>query len=190
MSREPSKINAAAVGRGHCRLHAVCAASARKVLRKLPRRRGRGAEGARPDPAAGVRDVRRTVRDADREPDVGRALHAPAKPPPGFRDRGHADGRGLLDDGPEGLRDAGADDRAVVPQQAHPDRLERQAPRGQGGCDESAAAHLLGRHHGAPSSARKEIRSEPDPEFQGVDWLAVRPRLKNRARIVRPGPID
>jgi hypothetical protein len=41
-----------------------------------------------------------------------------------------------------------------------------------------------------PFFGEEEIRSEPDPEFQGVDWLAVRPRLKTAPRIVRPGPID
>jgi hypothetical protein len=35
-----------------------------------------------------------------------------------------------------------------------------------------------------------EIRQIPDPEFQGVDWLAVRPRIATAPRIVRPGPLD
>ena len=35
-----------------------------------------------------------------------------------------------------------------------------------------------------------EIREIPDPEFQGVDWLAVRPRIKTAPRLTRPGPID
>lgn len=35
-----------------------------------------------------------------------------------------------------------------------------------------------------------EVRAEEDPEFQGVDWLAIRPRLKTAPVIVRPGPVD
>jgi hypothetical protein len=35
-----------------------------------------------------------------------------------------------------------------------------------------------------------EVRAEDDPVFPGVDWLSVRPLLKNAPRIVRPGPID
>ncbi len=41
-----------------------------------------------------------------------------------------------------------------------------------------------------PFYGEEEIRAEPDPGFQGVDWLAVRPRLKTAPRIVRPGPVD
>ena len=35
-----------------------------------------------------------------------------------------------------------------------------------------------------------EVRQIPDPEFQGVDWLAIRPRIATAPRIVRPGPVD
>jgi len=35
-----------------------------------------------------------------------------------------------------------------------------------------------------------EIRQIDDPVFQGVDWLAIRPRVKTAPRIVRPGPVD
>ncbi len=35
-----------------------------------------------------------------------------------------------------------------------------------------------------------EIREIPDPEFQGIDWLAVRPRVRSAPRITRPGPLD
>ena len=35
-----------------------------------------------------------------------------------------------------------------------------------------------------------EIREIPDPEFQGVDWLAVRPKIQTAPRIIRPGPLD
>ena len=35
-----------------------------------------------------------------------------------------------------------------------------------------------------------EIKQIPDPEFQGVDWLAVRPLVQNAPTITRPGPVD
>ena len=65
-----------------------------------------------------------------------------------------------------------------------------------------------GRHHGVkvdevslqrliawvdtmcPYYGEEEIRRIPDPVFQGVDWLAIRPRIATAPRIVRPGPVD
>ncbi len=41
-----------------------------------------------------------------------------------------------------------------------------------------------------PYNGDEEIRQEPDPVFQGVDWLAVRPFLKTAPVILRPGPVD
>lgn len=41
-----------------------------------------------------------------------------------------------------------------------------------------------------PYNGEEEIRSEPDPVFQGVDWLSIRPRIQTAPRIVRPGPVD
>jgi hypothetical protein len=41
-----------------------------------------------------------------------------------------------------------------------------------------------------PYSGDEEVREEDDPVFPGVDWLAVRPRIKTAPRIVRPGPVD
>lgn len=41
-----------------------------------------------------------------------------------------------------------------------------------------------------PYMGDEEIREIPDPVFQGVDWLAVRPKIKTAPRIVRPGPMD
>lgn len=41
-----------------------------------------------------------------------------------------------------------------------------------------------------PYMGDEEVRQIPDPEFQGVDWLAVRPVIKNAPVIVRPGPVD
>lgn len=41
-----------------------------------------------------------------------------------------------------------------------------------------------------PYRGDEEVRAEDDPVFQGVDWLAIRPRIKTAPRIVRPGPVD
>jgi hypothetical protein len=41
-----------------------------------------------------------------------------------------------------------------------------------------------------PYMGDEEVRAIPDPVFQGVDWLAIRPRIKTAPRIVRPGPVD
>jgi hypothetical protein len=42
----------------------------------------------------------------------------------------------------------------------------------------------------APYRGLEEVRELDDPQFPGVDWLAVRPRIKTAPRIVRPGPVD
>lgn len=41
-----------------------------------------------------------------------------------------------------------------------------------------------------PYLGDEEVRQIPDPVFQGVDWLAVRPQIENAPVIPRPGPVD
>ena len=41
-----------------------------------------------------------------------------------------------------------------------------------------------------PYRGDEEVRQIPDPVFQGVDWLSIRPKIKTAPRIVRPGPVD
>jgi len=41
-----------------------------------------------------------------------------------------------------------------------------------------------------PYMGDDEIRRIEDPVFQGVDWLAIRPRIRTAPVIVRPGPVD
>jgi len=41
-----------------------------------------------------------------------------------------------------------------------------------------------------PYMGDDEVRELSDPVFQGVDWLAVRPKIKTAPRITRPGPVD
>jgi len=40
-----------------------------------------------------------------------------------------------------------------------------------------------------PYMGDEEIRQIPDPVFQGVDWLAVRPKIASAPKIARPGPV-
>ena len=41
-----------------------------------------------------------------------------------------------------------------------------------------------------PYRGDEEVRAEDDPVFQGVEWLAIRPKIKTAPRIVRPGPVE
>jgi hypothetical protein len=41
-----------------------------------------------------------------------------------------------------------------------------------------------------PYRGDEEIREIPDPEFQGVEWLAVRPLIKTAPVVARPGPLN
>jgi hypothetical protein len=41
-----------------------------------------------------------------------------------------------------------------------------------------------------PYMGDEEVRELPDPVFQGMDWLAVKPKIKTAPRITRPGPVD
>lgn len=41
-----------------------------------------------------------------------------------------------------------------------------------------------------PYMGSDDIRAEKDPEFQGSDWLAVKPRLQSAPVVRRPGPFD
>jgi hypothetical protein len=41
-----------------------------------------------------------------------------------------------------------------------------------------------------PYKGDEEVRAEDDPVFQGVEWLAIRPKIKTAPHITRPGPVD
>ena len=41
-----------------------------------------------------------------------------------------------------------------------------------------------------PYLGEEEVRALADPVFQGVDWLAIRPRIQTAPVIIRPGPVD
>ncbi len=41
-----------------------------------------------------------------------------------------------------------------------------------------------------PYIGDEEVRRIDDPQFQGVDWLSIRPQIRNAPVVVRPGPIE
>jgi len=41
-----------------------------------------------------------------------------------------------------------------------------------------------------PYRGEEEVRAIPDPQFQGIDWLAIRPKIASAPTIPRPGPVD
>ena len=41
-----------------------------------------------------------------------------------------------------------------------------------------------------PYRGDEEVRRIDDPIFQGVEWLAIPPKIRTAPRIVRPGPVD
>jgi len=41
-----------------------------------------------------------------------------------------------------------------------------------------------------PYRGSEEVRQIEDPDFPGIDWLSIRPRIKTAPMVVRPGPID
>ncbi len=41
-----------------------------------------------------------------------------------------------------------------------------------------------------PYRGAEEVRAIDDPQFPGIDWLSIRPRIKTAPRIARPGPVD
>jgi len=41
-----------------------------------------------------------------------------------------------------------------------------------------------------PYLSDEDIRAEEDPQFQGCDWLSIRPRLKTAPILIRPGPFS
>jgi len=42
----------------------------------------------------------------------------------------------------------------------------------------------------APYRGAEEVREIDDPDFQGIDWLSIRPRVRTAPTIIRPGPVD
>lgn len=122
-------------------------------------------------------------------PSWGQPYQPPADPPPGWGIAGMlmVEGYGTTD--PAAYRTP-----APMTALSHKSGLVRQASSGQ--------------HHGVkvdatslrrlmvwvdamcPYLGEEEIREIPDPDFQGIDWLAVRPRVRTAPSVSRPGPVD
>ena len=41
-----------------------------------------------------------------------------------------------------------------------------------------------------PYRGDEEVRAIEDPQFQGIDWLSMRPEIKSAPVVVRPGPLE
>ena len=122
-------------------------------------------------------------------PAWGRPYKPPADPPPGFGIAGMLMIEGYGQRDPAGYRT--------------PEPMAALSYRSR-----LVAIASSGKHHGlkvdaeslrrlilwvdtmCPYRGSEEIRRLPDPEFQGVDWLAVRPRIRTAPRVRRPGPVD
>ncbi|MFO8014305.1 MAG: LamG-like jellyroll fold domain-containing protein [Phycisphaerae bacterium] len=122
-------------------------------------------------------------------PAWGRPYRPPANPPPGFGIAGM-----LMVEG-YGRRDPAAY-RTPEPMSAlsYRSRLVEIASSGKHhGVKvdaESRRRLILWVDTMCPYRGSEEVRRLPDPEFQGMDWLAVRPRIRNAPRLSRPGPVD
>ena len=78
----------------------------------------------------------------------------------------------------------------VVSDVGEVDRLDDE--RGEPVWIDEVVSWCLGRDTARRARERGwgEVRELPDPEFQGVDWLAIRPKIQTAPTIIRPGPVD
>mgnify|MGYP006914488172 CR=1 FL=1 len=155
----------------------------RGILRRV------GGQGLRFDRATGFSGIRRTILFAHWSADLGQPYRKPHVVPPGFGIAGMLIAEGYDTRDPEGYK-------TPPPMIA----LSFKSPL----IDLCSS----GRHYGVkvddisllrlitwvdamcPYQGEEEIREIPDPEFQGIDWLAIRPRIKTAPKVVRPGPVD
>ena len=130
-------------------------------------------------------------------PTWGKAYKAPKNPPPGFGIADMIMVEGYDQRDPKGY--------ATVPPMtklSYKSRLIALASSGKhppggapGGKDkvkmdpDSLRRLILWVDTMCPYRGSEEVRAIEDPEFQGVDWLSIRPKIKNAPRIVRPGPL-
>ena len=121
-------------------------------------------------------------------PTWGAPYQAPAKPPPGFGIAGMlmVEGYGTVD--PQAY---------VTPQPmtslSYHSQLIELVSSGKHHdvkVDEVSRLRLIAWVDAmCPYMGDEEVRQIPDPVFQGVDWLAVRPRIATAPNIARPGPV-
>ena len=122
-------------------------------------------------------------------PAWGRPYESPKDPPPGF---GIADM--LMVEGYDQRDPAGYATPPPMTKLSYRSRLIERASSGKHHDvkvdPESLLRLILWVDTMAPYRGSEEVRAIPDPEFQGVDWLSIRPRIKTAPTITRPGPVD
>lgn len=122
-------------------------------------------------------------------PSWGAAYHLPKDPPPGF---------GIADTIMVEAYDQRDPDAYATPEPmtklSYRSRLVEMASNGQHynvQVDEESRLRLIAWVDAmGPYLGDEEVREIDDPEFQGIDWLSIRPQIKNAPVVVRPGPID
>ena len=122
-------------------------------------------------------------------PAWGRAYQMPKTPPPGF---GIADM--LMVEGYHQRDPAGYTTPPPMTKLSYRSRLVARAASGTHHDVKVGPNELLRLIHWVdtmcPYRGSEEVRAIDDPEFQGIDWIAIRPRIKTAPRIIRPGPVD
>ena len=122
-------------------------------------------------------------------PTWGAPYHAPAKPAPGFGMAGMlmVEGYGTLDPQayltPPPMTSLSYRSKLI--------ELVSSGKHHEVKVDEISRLRLIAWVDAmCPYLGDEEVREIPDPVFQGVDWLAVRPKIQTAPRLTRPGPVD
>lgn len=122
-------------------------------------------------------------------PSWGAPYKAPENPPPGFGIAGQ-----IMVEGYDTRDPAAYTTPEPMTALSYKSRLVELAASGEHygvKVDETSRLRLIAWVDAmTPYLGEEEIRQMPDPEFQGVDWLAIRPRLTTAPEIVRPGPVE
>ncbi len=122
-------------------------------------------------------------------PSWGAAYHPPKDPPPGF---GIADT--ILVEAYDTRDPAAYATPEPMTKLSYRSRLVERASNGQHNdvrVDEVSRLRLIAWVDAmGPYIGEEEVREIDDPVFQGIDWLAMRPQIKNAPVVVRPGPIE
>lgn len=122
-------------------------------------------------------------------PSWGAAYHPPGDPPPGF---GIADT--ILVEAYDTRDPAAYTTPEPMTKLSYRSRLVEMASSGQHygvQVDEVSRQKLIAWVDAmGPYLGDEEVREIDDPQFQGIDWLAIRPQIKHAPVVIRPGPVD
>jgi hypothetical protein len=122
-------------------------------------------------------------------PTWGQPYQAPAKPPPGFGIAGMlmVEGYGQID--PKGY--GTPPPMTALSYRSPLIELTSSGKHHDVKVDDLSLLRLITWVDAmCPYMGDEEIRQIADPVFQGVEWLAVRPKIATAPRIMRPGPVD